>query len=768
MTTSTFLFRFTPVVVGLLVALCPLHLLAQHQLLPVTSSYQTKSQSRNQAAPVHRQQVSTAHRALTKTEGNLIKPDFPVYTQQVTGTAKPLAYSGGEVQQKKIVKPQSVTLSGTALSVAPRANTIKKLTAITTDGPVGTPDNYAVPSDKTLSIAAPGFLSNDIDLNGEALTATAITNNVDHGTLAAFADGSFTYTPNTGFTGIDSFAYTMRDASNNASGPVTVTIQVLTASNRIPVGSPDVYGAVSGTTLSIASPGFLSNDIDPDGEAITATAITNNVDHGTLAAFADGSFTYTPDAGFTGTDSFAYTMRDASNHSSGSVSVAINVVEGNRPPIGVNDEYTAVINTPLSIAAAGFLTNDVDPDGDAITATAITNNVDHGTLAAFADGSFTYTPNTGFTGIDSFSYSLRDALNHSSGPVTVTINVVSPNRPPVADAGIDKTVDCDGSGGATVILDGSGSSDPDNNTLTFTWRENGSIIAGPTTDAQTKVFLALGLHTIELTVNDGAGDSTTDEVKITVADVTPPIVTAAFVPKPRDNKIFTVQFLASDACDQNLRTTSVIELPTVSNPVMQFQVKNSQKIIIDLKANKVIVQGPDPQALWIQVLAAGGIAVINGQSLSLTYNKDAYSFIFGKDGKLKSVQGPVIVLRCTATDGSGNTTVVEATAPINHNRAKVMSEDVTDDPLASDHLDQNYPNPFKYNTVIGYTLAQAGQVRLTVYDSKGQLVKTLVDGVMPMGQHQVTWDAHNLPAGIYYYRIYTGSFVQIRKMVLLR
>jgi hypothetical protein len=82
-------------------------------------------------------------------------------------------------------------------------------------------------SDTSLSIAAPGFLANDIDLDGEALTAVSIQNNVDHGILAAFADGSFTYTPSLDFSGTDSFAYRMRDASNHFSDPVPVSITVI-------------------------------------------------------------------------------------------------------------------------------------------------------------------------------------------------------------------------------------------------------------------------------------------------------------------------------------------------------------------------------------------------------------------------------------------------------------------------------------------------------------------------------------------------------------
>jgi hypothetical protein len=299
--------------------------------------------------------------------------------------------------------------------------------------PVGTPDQYAVPNDQTLSIAAPGFLANDIDLDGEAITAVSIQDNVDHGTLAAFADGSFTYTPDPGFTGTDTFAYRMRDASNNFSDPIPVTIEVLPPANRTPMGTPDAYTLLADTTLSIAAPGFLANDIDLDGEAITAVSIQDNVDHGVLAAFADGSFFYTPNPGFVGTDTFAYRMRDAANNFSDPVTVTLEVFAGNRGPIGVPDAFAARINTPLSIAAPGFLANDIDLDGEAITAVSIQDNVDHGTLAAFADGSFTYTPDPGFTGTDTFAYRMRDAANNFSDPVTVVITVIDPQRMCVDD-----------------------------------------------------------------------------------------------------------------------------------------------------------------------------------------------------------------------------------------------------------------------------------------------------------------------------------------------
>ena len=80
----------------------------------------------------------------------------------------------------------------------------------------------------------------------------------------------------------------------------------------------------------------------------------------------------------------------------------------------------------------------------------------------------------------------------------------------------------------------------------------------------------------------------------------------------------------------------------------------------------------------------------------------------------------------------------------------------------------NYPNPFNPSTTIGYTLAQAEQVRIGVYDVLGREVKRLVNGEQSAGRHEVVFEAGTLPSGTYFYRIETPSGVQTRKLVLLK
>ncbi|MDH3920189.1 MAG: cadherin-like domain-containing protein, partial [Rhodospirillales bacterium] len=103
----------------------------------------------------------------------------------------------------------------------------------------------------------------------------------------------------------------------------------------------------------------------------------------------------------------------------------------NLPPVAVDDAYTTNEETPLNVAAPGVLTNDSDPESDPITAVPDTGP-SSGALTLNADGSFTYTPNAGFNGTDSFTYFANDGTSDSTTPATVTITVNAVNDAPVA------------------------------------------------------------------------------------------------------------------------------------------------------------------------------------------------------------------------------------------------------------------------------------------------------------------------------------------------
>ena len=83
-------------------------------------------------------------------------------------------------------------------------------------------------------------------------------------------------------------------------------------------------------------------------------------------------------------------------------------------------------------------------------------------------------------------------------------------------------------------------------------------------------------------------------------------------------------------------------------------------------------------------------------------------------------------------------------------------------------LEQNYPNPFNPSTTIQYALPSRSHVTLTIFNTLGQIVRELVNGEMDAGYHQVEFDGSNLASGVYLYRMQAGSFVETRKLILLR
>src|SRR5439155_6720999 len=232
-----------------------------------------------------------------------------------------------------------------------------------------------------------GVLANDADADGDALTA-ALVNPPANGALTLNADGSFTYTPNANFNGLDSFTYRANDGTDDSS-PATVTITV-NAVNDAPVANNDSYGTDEDTPLVVATPGVLGNDTDIEGSPLTATLVSGS-GNGTLTLNPDGSFTYTPNAGFNGMDSFTYKANDGAADSL-PATVTISVSSVNDVPVASNDSFTGPEDTSL---AGNVLANDTDADGDPLTAILV-SQPSHGSLTFNADGSFMYAPSTNF------------------------------------------------------------------------------------------------------------------------------------------------------------------------------------------------------------------------------------------------------------------------------------------------------------------------------------------------------------------------------------
>ncbi len=298
--------------------------------------------------------------------------------------------------------------------------------------PVAADDSYVVAPGGSLDTAqaqVSGVLANDSDPDGDQLTAQLHTD-PSHGSLVLRADGSFVYTPNPLFDGTDSFTYLVNDGFFD-SDVATVTLHV----NASPLAFPHFYLVPPGQTLDIPPDGatvsgVLANAFDTEGDPLTASLAPNGGPaNGTLSLNSDGSFTYTPNAGFHGADSFTYVANDGfSNSAPATVTLAVDT-----PPVAVNDTYVILVpgqEIDIGLDAAGngtpgVLANDIDADGDTLSAHPLLDPFDspkHGHVTLSADGSFVYTPNPGYTGPDSFSYFASDGLV-SSNIATVSLRV---------------------------------------------------------------------------------------------------------------------------------------------------------------------------------------------------------------------------------------------------------------------------------------------------------------------------------------------------------
>ncbi|MES2629649.1 MAG: Ig-like domain-containing protein, partial [Bacteroidota bacterium] len=304
------------------------------------------------------------------------------------------------------------------------ASVVINVTAVN-DAPVAGTDMYTVNEDNQLVVPAPGILFNDIDVDGDALTAVLLSG-PRHGTATISPAGGLVYTPAANFNGMDTIFYTVKDGNGGIStGTILITVVSV---NDNPNGTSDAYSVLEDNIRTVAAPGVLGNDTDPDGDVLSVQGIVLQPAHGTVVIQTDGSFVYTPVANYFGTDLFIYRVIDG-NGGADTVLVNFTVIPVNDAPNAVADNYTATEDTPLSIAAPGVLFNDIDVDGDVLSAVVSVQPL-HGTLSLAPNGSFTYTPAADFNGTDSFTYLATDGFGGST-PAVVTITVLPVNDAPV-------------------------------------------------------------------------------------------------------------------------------------------------------------------------------------------------------------------------------------------------------------------------------------------------------------------------------------------------
>jgi hypothetical protein len=210
--------------------------------------------------------------------------------------------------------------------------------------------------------------------------------------------------------------------------------------------------AVTGDFLSPITGNVLGNDSDPLRSPLSAVQ-TSDTAHGRLTLHSDGSFSYLPNAGFVGTDSFTYRAKTADQRTSVRFgTVTITVTAPPRPTARSENFFLTAGTAELDIPAPGVLSNDTDPRGQSLTAQVVGSSTSaHGFIGLRSDGSFFYFPNSGFTGLDCFHYQAVAPDGRASDPAQFCIDVEPNTVPTVAANAAGSSVNASGTA-ATVHL----------------------------------------------------------------------------------------------------------------------------------------------------------------------------------------------------------------------------------------------------------------------------------------------------------------------------
>ncbi len=290
------------------------------------------------------------------------------------------------------------------------------------DGPDALADNGSTDEDSSVSI---DVLSNDSDIDGDTLTVTAASVTSGGGAVS-IQNNQLSFDPGTDFqylaigaTANSVLTYTIDDGNGGSdSADVTVTV---TGSNDGPVVTADTASTNEDTATTVA---VLANDSDPDGDALSLIAASLANGAGAVSIQND-QIVYDPTGAYdnlavgqSATVELDYTVADSHGlNSPGTAQITVTGV--NDAPLAADNTAATDEDVPITI---DVLSNDSDIDGDSLSVQSASDG-SNGSVAIETDGTLTYTPDSGFSGLDNFTYVVADG-NGGTDTATVTVDVI--------------------------------------------------------------------------------------------------------------------------------------------------------------------------------------------------------------------------------------------------------------------------------------------------------------------------------------------------------
>ena len=341
-----------------------------------------------------------------------------------------------------------------------------------------------------------------------------------------------TYTPDPGWNGVDTFTYTVSDGNGGFdTGTVTVTVS---STNIDPLAVDDADSTPEDTAVTID---VLGNDTDADLDPLVVDSVTQG-GNGSVTD-NDTDVTYTPNQDWNGTDTFTYTISDGSGGFD-TATVTVTVSAEPDPPVAVDDADSTLEDSPVTV---DVLANDSDPESDSLSVDSVTQGTNGSVVNNGSD--VTYTPDPGWNGVDTFSYTVSDG-NGGFDTGTVTVTVSSTNIDPLAVDDADSTPE-----DTAVTIDVLGNdTDADLDPLvvdSVTQGANGSVTDNDTDVTYTPNQDWNGTDTFTYTMSDGQGGTGSATVNVTVTPSNDDPEGKPDVATTSEDTSVTVDVLANDS-----------------------------------------------------------------------------------------------------------------------------------------------------------------------------------------------------------------------------
>ncbi len=351
------------------------------------------------------------------------------------------------------------------------------------------------------------FNDHGLEDGGISVTITEAPNPTQ-GNATANADNTVTFTPASGYLGVATFKYKVEDV-NGDSDEATVTINVRPV-NHIPDAVDDNATTFINTAQKI---NVLANDAGLD-DGFGSLIIFANPAHGIVVVNPDRTITYTPDAGFSGTDNFSYLIEDVDgDYDIAVVTITVTSVP-NHLPTAYDDYRGASRNTPVTV---DVLINDTGLE-DGIQNLTVTTQPVNGNALVNPDHTITYTPNTDFVGVEIFGYQVCD-VDGDCSTANVHINVKEGiNIVPVANDDTDSTI-VNTPKSINVLANDTGLDDGLGSITIFQQPEFGAVVVNANrTITYTPTYMFVGTETFRYMVTDLDGDYDIATVTIKVKE----------------------------------------------------------------------------------------------------------------------------------------------------------------------------------------------------------------------------------------------------------